>query len=344
MTLGAGDTVLCSGTLGSGIILRERLAAAQAGGFTGLSLWGRDYEVARHEGLSDPDIRMLLADHGLSVAELDPGWWWLPGASEIHIPPEHDAERIFRFGERELFAVADAVGARSLNAVDVFGGAWSLDEAAAAFAGLCDRAAEHGLLVHLEFLPWSRIPDLATAWQVVNAADRPNGGIMLDAWHYFRGAPDGALLRSIPARPSSASSCATRRLCPRRICCTQPCTNGSCRATGSWHCPRCWPTSRRPARTRRSVSRCSPTCCTHSPRRRRAGRPATRCAGCTAAPEHVETKGCPFHDATDKMSDGSADTRSRPLRSEPANGGSHPLPNDDDVCCVNSITLPSKSP
>jgi sugar phosphate isomerase/epimerase len=80
----------------------------------------------------------------------------------------------------------------------VFGGPWSLDEAAAAFARLCDRAAEHGLLVHLEFLPWSRIPDLATAWQVVHAADRPNGGIMLDAWHYFRSAPDGALLRSIP--------------------------------------------------------------------------------------------------------------------------------------------------
>jgi sugar phosphate isomerase/epimerase len=198
VTLGGDDIVLCSGTLGTGITFRERLAAALAGGFTGLSLWGRDYQVARDEGLSDRDIRMLLADHGLRVAELDPGWWWLPGASEIHIPPEHDAERIFRFGERELFAVADAVGARSLNAVDVFGGAWSLDEAAAAFAGLCDRAAEHGLLVHLEFLPWSRIPDLATAWQVVDAADRPNGGIMLDAWHYFRSAPDGALLRSIP--------------------------------------------------------------------------------------------------------------------------------------------------
>ena len=166
-----------------------------------------------------------------------------PRRIEIHIPPEHDAERIFRFGERELFAVADALGARSLNVVDVFGGPWSLDEAAAAFAGLCDRAAEHGLLVHLEFLPWSRIPDLATAWQVVNAADRPNGGIMLDAWHYFRSGPDGALLRSIPGASSSASSCAMRPPCPRRICCTQPCTNGSCRATGSWHCPHCCPTS-----------------------------------------------------------------------------------------------------
>jgi sugar phosphate isomerase/epimerase len=198
MTLGAADTVLCSGTLGAGISFRERLAAAQAGGFSGLSLWGRDYQAARDEGLSDQDIRLLLADHGMSVAELDPAWWWLPGASDIRIPPEFDEERIFGFAERELFGVADAVGARSLNAVDVFGGTWSLDAAAAAFAGLCDRAAEHGLLVHLEFLPWSRVPDLATAWRVIRGADRPNGGLMLDAWHYFRSGPDSTLLRSIP--------------------------------------------------------------------------------------------------------------------------------------------------
>jgi len=198
MTLGAGDTVLCSGTIRAGISFRERLAAARAGGFDGLSLWGRDYRAARDEGLSDRDIRLLLADHGMSVAELDPAWWWPPGASNIRIPPELDEERIFAFGERELLAVADGLGARSLNAVDVFGGSWSLDEAAAAFAGLCDRAADHGLLVHLEFLPWSRIPDLATAWQLVRAADRPNGGLMIDAWHYFRSGSDASLLRSIP--------------------------------------------------------------------------------------------------------------------------------------------------
>jgi sugar phosphate isomerase/epimerase len=198
VTLGAGGTVLCSGTLRPGISFGERVAAAEAGGFSGISLWGRDYQVARDEGLGDNDIRLLLADHGLSVAELDPSWWWLPGASGVRIPPELDQERIFGFGERELFAVAEAVDASSLNAVDVFGGSWSLDEAAEAFAGLCDRAAERGLLVHLEWLAWSRIPDLATAWQVVRAADRPNGGIMLDAWHYFRSRPDGELLRTIP--------------------------------------------------------------------------------------------------------------------------------------------------
>src|SRR5262249_30773651 len=100
----------------------------------------------------------------------------------------------------EMFAIADALGARSINAADVLGGSWSVDDAADAFAGLCDRAAEHGLLVHLEFLPWSRIPDLATAWEVVRGADRANGGVAIDAWHWFRSPTPSDLttLRAIP--------------------------------------------------------------------------------------------------------------------------------------------------
>ena len=156
--MGADDLVLCSGTLRRGIPFAERLDAASGAGFDAISLWGRDYDDARSEGLSDGDLRAMLDDHGLVVAELDPAWWWLPGASDVHIPPELDTEDVFRFGEAELFAVADALGARSMNAVDVFGGSWDVDGAAEAFAGLCTRAAEHDLLVHIEWLPWSKIP------------------------------------------------------------------------------------------------------------------------------------------------------------------------------------------
>jgi sugar phosphate isomerase/epimerase len=196
---GADATVLCSGTLRPGIPFRARVAAARAGGFDYLSLWGRDYHDARAEGLSDRDLRAILDDHGVAVAELDPAWWWLPGAADVHIAPEHDRERIFSFGEAELFAVADALGARSLNAVDVFGGPWSLDDAAESFAALCRRAAEHALLVQLEFLPWSKIPDLDAAWSVVRHAGAPNGGLAVDAWHYFAsGSAEAGLLRSVP--------------------------------------------------------------------------------------------------------------------------------------------------
>jgi sugar phosphate isomerase/epimerase len=198
MTLGAGDLVCCSGTFPRGATFEERIGAAVAGGFAGISLWGRDYWAARRAGLSDPDLRALLADHGLAVAEIDLAWWWLPGAAEVHIPPELDTEDLFAYDERELFRLAEAVGARSINAIDVFGGAWGVDDAAAAFAGLCDRAAEHGLLVHIEFLPWSRIPDVAAAWEIVRRADRANGGVLVDAWHYFRSGADHEALRAVP--------------------------------------------------------------------------------------------------------------------------------------------------
>jgi sugar phosphate isomerase/epimerase len=198
MALAADDLVLCSGTLPRSTPFRERLAAASAGGFSAISLWGRDYQAARDEGLSDADLRAMLAAHGLMVGELDPAWWWLPGASDVHIPAEVDPMDVFRFGEREIFAMADAVGARSLNAVDVFGGDWSTDAAADAFAGLCTRAAEHGLLVHLEWLPWSRIPDLSAALEVVQAAGARNGGINVDAWHFTRSGGDLGELRQVP--------------------------------------------------------------------------------------------------------------------------------------------------
>jgi sugar phosphate isomerase/epimerase len=192
------DLVLCSGTLRRDATFGERLEAARAGGFTGISLWGRDYNAARTEGLSDADLRKMLDDNGIFVAEVDPAWWWLPGASEVRIPRKLDDQDVFCFEEKDLFAIADAVGARSINAVDVFGGRFTLEQASEAFAAFSRRAAEHGLRVQLEFMPWSKIPDLRTAWQVVRDAGVDNGGIVIDSWHYFRGTPDAGLLETIP--------------------------------------------------------------------------------------------------------------------------------------------------
>ncbi|MHB8466774.1 MAG: sugar phosphate isomerase/epimerase family protein [Acidimicrobiales bacterium] len=200
MTLGPCDLVLCSGTLPRTSAFAERLAVASAAGFDGISMWGRDYAAARLEGLSDADIAIMIGDHGLEVGELDPAWWWLPGAAQVaaSIPATYDDQDIFGFGEKELFRIAEVVSARSVNAVDVFGGDWGLDDAAEAFAEFCDRAAERGLIAHLEFLPWSRIPDLDTAWHVVRTANRPNGGVAVDAWHFSRSASELSTLRAIP--------------------------------------------------------------------------------------------------------------------------------------------------
>jgi sugar phosphate isomerase/epimerase len=175
----------------------ERLDAAVAGGFGAIGLRLADIRAARAEH-ADADLRAGLADRGLVVAEVDVLWEWALGG---------DRGERSRRAEGSLVEAAVAVGARTLNAVSELDGPTGagtagrdgvLDAAAARFAALCDRVAEHGLAVHVEYMPWSTLGDLATAWEVVRRADRSNGGIMVDAWHHYRGPGDDALLATLP--------------------------------------------------------------------------------------------------------------------------------------------------
>jgi sugar phosphate isomerase/epimerase len=224
------DLVLCAGTIPDAGF-RERVEAAAGAGFSAISLWGRDYRRGRSEGLSDADMRALLDDNGLGVAELDGvGQWW-PGSSGMAPPVAGDeADSFFAFSEHDMYAIADAVGARSINAVEVYAMTdVALDDAAEAFAALCDRAAEHGLIMHLEYLPWSAIPNPKTASEILELADRPNGGVLVDSWHHFRSGSDDDALRAVPperiaavqlndapARPEDdpVDECLHRRLMP----------------------------------------------------------------------------------------------------------------------------------
>jgi sugar phosphate isomerase/epimerase len=102
--------------------------------------------------------------------------------------------------EQDLFALADATGARQLNvgSIEPLGSLPPIEAVGARFTALCERAAAHGLQVALEFMPWTGIPGVALAWEVVRQAGAANAGVLVDTWHYFRGAADPAQLRAIP--------------------------------------------------------------------------------------------------------------------------------------------------
>ena len=59
---------------------------------------------------------------------------------------------------------------------------------------LCDAAGERGLRVCIEFVPCTGVPDLATAWRVVDESGAANGGLLVDMMHWHRqpGGPDFA--------------------------------------------------------------------------------------------------------------------------------------------------------
>jgi sugar phosphate isomerase/epimerase len=174
------DTVLCSGTV-RGVRFADRLAAARAGEFSAISFLDSDYQQARREErLSDADLRAMLADHGLRVAEIDPLLNWVPGLESS----------MFGASEAEFYDIAEALGARSINLALALPMPFARELLTSAFAAVCDRAANLGLLVQLEPLPWTAVPSLAVAAGIVADAGRNNGGVMLDAWHWARAGAD----------------------------------------------------------------------------------------------------------------------------------------------------------
>jgi sugar phosphate isomerase/epimerase len=69
------------------------------------------------------------------------------------------------------------------------------------FAALCDMAAPLGIHPHLEFMPWTDARDLSQAWRIVESAARPNGGVLIDAFHFDR---SGSLLTELAAATAKA--------------------------------------------------------------------------------------------------------------------------------------------
>jgi sugar phosphate isomerase/epimerase len=194
--LGRNDLVLCAGTL-MATPLFERLAPAVDAGFRGVSLQPMDVVAARDGGHTPADLAARVADHGLAIAEFDAITTW----DEAHEPPPEwgEAGLAMKAGTAEnLCPLAAAVGARSVSIVEYFGVHLGTDRAAVGFARACDIAAEHGLLVTLEFLPWTGVATLAEAVEIIRSAGRPNGALLVDSWHLFR---SGATLDELARVP-----------------------------------------------------------------------------------------------------------------------------------------------
>jgi len=188
--LGPDDLILSHFSLGRSQPFEERVRAAAEAGFAAMGLFIGEYQRLRAGGAADADLRSVLGQHGMPLVEIEALRGWTATGAE---------RAAYLETERAVFAMSDALGpAHRVQAIGPYTG--TLDDAAEAFAGLCDRAAGHGLAVAIEFLPeMTNIPDAATAMQIVTRAGRANGGICLDCWHHFRGANDDDMLRAVPA-------------------------------------------------------------------------------------------------------------------------------------------------
>jgi sugar phosphate isomerase/epimerase len=176
--------VMCANTLRRADFPTRVQAAGQAG-FAGIGLRISDYQQACDAGLSDRDMASLLDSHGLQLVELEGVWDWVRSnqSPDTQAGPE----------ETTILHMAEAFGCRHVNVSLFF--PHEQAEIVDAYGTFCDRAAKAGLLVGLEFIPYNEIPTLGAAKAIVDMAARVNGGLTLDAWHYFRcGATTAELL------------------------------------------------------------------------------------------------------------------------------------------------------
>jgi len=68
------------------------------------------------------------------------------------------------------------------------------------FGRLCDLAARHGLSANLEPMPWVDVSNIAKAMRILEGAARPNGGLLVDAIHFFRAGDSPRALAKVPRR------------------------------------------------------------------------------------------------------------------------------------------------
>lgn len=179
--------VISSYTLGTEVSFPDRARAAAAAGFSGIGLRAENYWDAQRAGLSPADMLEVAGCYGVRIREVEylTGW-----GTEAH----RDAAQQRK--ERTICEMARAFGVHHLNAglLETL----PLPQVTDAFAALCDRVGPD-LTVALEFMPYSGIPDLPTAWQVVRDAGRPNGALLIDAWHWARAGMTPADLALVPA-------------------------------------------------------------------------------------------------------------------------------------------------
>jgi sugar phosphate isomerase/epimerase len=169
--------------------IREAVAAAAAAGFTHTSFWSSHLDLlAEAHGLAAARREVEAAGLRISMVEAATAW-------------AGDDDGAARAEREQLSAVLAETGAALVLAVAL--GAQIADPARAQanLASLVDVTVANGASVGLEFLPWTAVPDLAAAWDLIEPLG-PAAGLTLDSWHWERqrGGPNPGLLEAIPAR------------------------------------------------------------------------------------------------------------------------------------------------
>ena len=163
---------ISSWTLGDQCSFEERVQAAKKAGYEGIGLRAETYADALNEGLKDRDILAILEKYDMKVTEVEYIVQW----AEEHRSYEQ------KYKEQICFHMCQLFGVRHINCGLMEN--YPVEQTAQKLKELCQRAGEY--MIGVEPMPYSGIPYLKKAYQVVMASGCENAMIILDSWHWVR--------------------------------------------------------------------------------------------------------------------------------------------------------------
>ena len=161
-----------SWTLGDQCKFEYRVIAAKEAGYEGIGLRAETYVDALNEGLYDEDILAILDKHGMKVTEVEYIVQWA----------EDNRSYEQKYKEQMCFHMCDLFGVNHINCGLMEN--YSVEHTAQKLKELCHRAGKR--IIGVEPMPYSGIPDLKKAWDVVKASGAENAYMILDTWHCVR--------------------------------------------------------------------------------------------------------------------------------------------------------------
>ncbi len=176
-----------SWTLGDQCSFEERVSAAKAAGFEGIGLRAETYVDALNEGLFDSDILAILDKYSMRVTEVE------------YIVQWAEAKRSYeeKYKEQMCFHMCELFGVNHINCGLMEN--YSVEWTAQKLKELCQRAGKY--TIGVEPMPYSGLPGIRKAWEVVKGSGCDNAKLILDSWHWIRAGQsyDPALMADIPA-------------------------------------------------------------------------------------------------------------------------------------------------
>lgn len=152
---------------------KDRVEAAVRVGFAGIGIWDQDLEHIR-QARSLQEMKRILDDNGMKYVELEfLRDWFLDGERK----KKSDIEK------KKFFEAADVLKPHHLKVGDFYKEKYEMPRVIEAFAALCNDAAEHGVTIGFELMPFGMIDTLEDCMTMINGAGAKNGGIIFDMWH-----------------------------------------------------------------------------------------------------------------------------------------------------------------